>query len=103
MVGTHRKSSGEIEDVLWHGPAFQAGVAPGMDLVAVDGRDFSPEALKAAIEAAAKGSKPIELLVEDQDVYRTFDVDYHGGLRYPHLERQAGKPALLDGIVAPRK
>ncbi len=108
-VSTDPKDRGEIEDVLWQGPAFAAGVAPGMHLVAVDGRAFSAEGLKAAVEAARSdredppGPKPLELLVEDQDVYRTLRIDYHGGLRYPHLERRAEAPALLDEIVAPRK
>jgi hypothetical protein len=26
-------------------------------------------------------------------------VDYHGGEKYPHLERENGKPDLLDEIV----
>jgi len=30
-------------------------------------------------------------------------VNYHGGLRYPHLERLPGTPALLDDLLAPRK
>jgi len=105
-VGTEAERSGEISDVLWQGPAFRAGVAPGMKLVAVDGHAFMPERLEAAIEAAASdkpGAKPIELLVKDQDVYKTVQIDYHGGLRYPHLERQKGTPPLLDEIVAPRK
>jgi hypothetical protein len=29
-------------------------------------------------------------------------VDYHGGLRYPHLERDTTATALLDAILAPR-
>jgi hypothetical protein len=32
----------------------------------------------------------------------TVPVNYHGGLRYPHLERIAGTPALLDETLAAR-
>ncbi len=77
-----------------------------MHLVAVGGHAFTADGLRAAVTAAASdkpGAKPIELLVKDQDVYKTVRLDYHGGLRYPHLERQKGAPALLDEIVAPRK
>jgi hypothetical protein len=28
-------------------------------------------------------------------------VDYHGGLRYPHLERVESVPNLLDRVLAP--
>ena len=106
VVSTGHDSSGGISDVLWQGPAFRAGLAPGMKLVAVDGRAFTADGLKAAVEAAASDkpeAEPIELLVKDQDVYKTVRIDYHGGLRYPHLERREGAPALLDEIVAPRK
>jgi hypothetical protein len=30
-------------------------------------------------------------------------IDYHGGLRYPHLERIAGTADRLDEILAPMK
>jgi hypothetical protein len=29
-------------------------------------------------------------------------LDYHGGLRYPHLQRDPTKPDLLREIVAPQ-
>jgi hypothetical protein len=31
------------------------------------------------------------------------DVDYHGGLRYPQLERVEGSADRLDAILAPSK
>ena len=45
---------------------------------------------------------PIALLVKNVDVYSTVKVDYHGGLKYPHLVRAEGKD-LLTAITAPRK
>jgi hypothetical protein len=44
----------------------------------------------------------VELLVKQGDLYRTVRIDYHDGLRYPHLERIDGAPARLDEILAPR-
>jgi hypothetical protein len=41
------------------------------------------------------------LLVKNVDVYSTVKIDYHGGLRYPHLVRGDGKD-LLGAILAPR-
>ena len=29
----------------------------------------------------------MELIVENGGYFKTVKVDYHGGLRYPHLER----------------
>ncbi len=96
------KGNGRITDVLWDGPAFKAGLAPGMTLVAVNGRAFDADkhVLKDAI-TEAKGSKsPIQLLVRQQDTYITFNVDYHDGLKYPVLVRVSGTPARLDDIIA---
>jgi predicted metalloprotease with PDZ domain len=91
-------NSDEITEVIWGGPAAQAGVLAGMKLVAVNGRKWTPEVLREAIRRA-KGSKdPIELLLENQDYFQSIRVNYHGGERYPHLERIAGKPDVLTEI-----
>jgi predicted metalloprotease with PDZ domain len=102
-IGLTMTDKGEINDVRWDGPAFKAGVSPGAELVAVNGKDYSKDALKAAITAAKTGSAPIQLLLKYQGGYRTVAVDYHGGLQYPHLERIEGTPDYLGEIIAPRK
>jgi hypothetical protein len=74
----------------------------GTQIVAVNGRDFDGDALKDAIKAAAgKGPAP-ELLVHDGDVYRTVKLDWHGGLRYPRLQKVGAAPGTLDALLAPR-
>jgi hypothetical protein len=45
----------------------------------------------------------MSLIVREGDRFRTVELDYHGGLRYPHLERDPDHPALLDAILAPKK
>jgi predicted metalloprotease with PDZ domain len=92
----------KIADVRWDGPAFKAGIAPGGTLIAVQNREFTPERLKDAVAASAKGA-PVELLVKNGEIYRTFRVDYRGGLRYAHLERIDGSTDRLGAILAPRK
>jgi predicted metalloprotease with PDZ domain len=89
----------EVIDVVPGSPAAQAGIAPGMKLVAVDGRKWSPDDLRAAIRQAKSEHGPIELLIENEDFFQTYQVDYHGGERYPHLERISGKPDLLNEIA----
>ncbi|MGH8163449.1 MAG: M61 family metallopeptidase, partial [Rhodanobacteraceae bacterium] len=93
----------QITDVRWNGPAFKAGVSSGATLVAVNGHAYKPKVLEDAISAAKGGGKPIELLVKNQDEYKTYAVDYHDGLQYPHLERIAGKPDDLSKIIAAKK
>ena len=91
---------GEISDVLWDGPAFKAGLSSGMKVVAVNGKEFSGDAIKDAITAAAKDkSQPIELLVKNFDEYQTIRVDYHDGLKYPHLVRDTSKPDTLAALI----
>jgi predicted metalloprotease with PDZ domain len=92
-------NSDEVVDVIPGSAAAQAGIAPGMKLLAVNGRRWSPDDLRAAIRQAKDGAAPIELLIENEDFFRTYSVDYHGGERYPHLERLSGKPDLLGEIA----
>jgi|KBSMisStaDraftv2_1062788.scaffolds.fasta_scaffold49575_2 predicted metalloprotease with PDZ domain len=75
-----------IVDVLPDSPAAKAGIAPGMKLVAVNGRKWTPDWLRVAIREAKNAKEPIRLLLENDEFYQTFEIDYHGGERYPHLE-----------------
>jgi len=94
---------GEIADVLWDGPAFKAGISPAMTVVAVNGHDYSSDALKDAITASATDkNQPIELLVKNLDEYKTIRIDYHDGLKYPHLVRDTGKPDTLGALLKAR-
>ncbi len=102
-IGLMVSKDGSLRGVLWNGPAFKAGLAPGMTLIAVNGKEFKPDALKDAIVAAKGTTKPIELTVKDFDELRTLSVDYHGGLQIPHLERIPGKPDYLSEVLAARK
>ncbi|MFI4968420.1 MAG: M61 family peptidase, partial [Gammaproteobacteria bacterium] len=105
MLSGDEGKHGLIQDVLWDGPAYKAGLGAGMKLVAVNGRalDADPKVLQDAIQAAKTTSTPIKLLVRDQDQYETYDVDYHGGLKYPVLKPIPGVAPTLDAIIAPRQ
>ena len=94
--------AGTINEVLWESPAFRAGLAKDMQLVAVDGKAYNAERLKRALVAAQSAKNPIELLVRQGDSFRTVRVDYHDGLRYPHLQRVEGTPDLLSRTLSPR-
>ncbi|HEX2595723.1 MAG TPA: hypothetical protein VHL61_04610, partial [Luteimonas sp.] len=101
LVVSTDNGGGKVSDVLWNGPAFNAGLAPGMSLVAVNDIAYSPEELKRAITEAKTG-KPLRLLTRNLDSFRAMNVDYRGGLRYPHLVRST-QPDRLSQIVARRK
>jgi predicted metalloprotease with PDZ domain len=98
VVGKESK----LTDVLWDGPAYLAGLTVGTQIVAVDGVTYDSDRLKEIVKGAKTNSVAIELLVKNGDRYTTVRIDYHGGLRYPHLQRDPSVPPRLDQILAPR-
>ena len=101
-IGMALTPSADVAGVQWDGPAFKAGLTVGGKLIAVNGIAYDPDRLKEAITAGKTGG-PLSLLVKTGDHYRTVDIGYRGGLRYPRLERLEGTPDLLSAIYAPRK
>jgi len=96
-------NDGKITTVLWDSSAFNAGMTVGSELLAVNGRKFDGDGLKSAIKAAKGTSHPVKLLVKSGEVYRTLDLDWHDGLRYPRLEKVGKGQGTLDALLAPRK
>jgi predicted metalloprotease with PDZ domain len=101
-IGLSARDSGEIIDVHLGSPAYNAGIAPGAKIVAVNGREFSGAGLRHAIADAVKSTAPITLIVKDGEYYKTLPIDYHEGEKYPHLVRDAAKPDLLSDIIRAR-
>ena len=98
-LGLELNDDGTITDTIEGMLAAKAGIGPGMKLIAVNGRQFSPDVLRDALKSAKTGTAPIELLVENTDYYKTYKLDYHGGEKYPHLVRDESKPDLLSEIL----
>jgi predicted metalloprotease with PDZ domain len=98
-VGFSASDEGTVGDVIHGGPAYNAGFGPGMKIVAVNGAQYSSDAMRGAIDAAKTGTEPIQLIVANGAQFRTFSVDYHGGLRYPHIVRDEGRPDYLGEIT----
>jgi predicted metalloprotease with PDZ domain len=101
-LGIQVSDKGVVTDSQWDGAAAKAGIVPGVTLVAVNGKDYSAQVLKDAVAEAKSGTAPIQFLIKDIDDYRTVGVDYHGGLKYPHLVRGEGKD-LIGAIATPKK
>ncbi|MDA3915076.1 M61 family peptidase [Oleiagrimonas sp.] len=101
-AGFSVSSNGHVYDVQWKGPAFRAGLVPGMEITAVDGKSFTSKGLKQAVTRAVGSTAPIRLLVKNIDRFRSLEIDYHGGLKYPHLKRIKGTPDRLDRILKAR-
>jgi len=95
-------ATGMISQVIWGSPAFKAGITEGAQILAIDGTAYEGDVIKDAIRSARSTTAPMELIIKIGDRYRTVRVDYHEGLRYPHLERDPAVPALLDDILSPK-
>ena len=100
-LGLSVSTSGVIEDVRMGSAAYQAGLGPGSVVVAVDGHGFAPDVLKQAIKDAKGTTTPIEMIVSTDKEFRTVQVHYNDGEKYPRLERVEGTPDLLDEILKP--
>lgn len=96
-------AEGRVSDVLWEGPAFKHGLTVGNQIIAVNGIAFDIEDLRRAVSDASQIGAAIEILIQDGDRFVTIPIEYRGGLRYPHLERDEDKPAYLDEILAARE
>ncbi len=100
-IGLNVGSDGRVREVLWEGPAFDAGVTAGAQILAVNGRGYNADELKQAV-VDAEGGSLIELVVKSGSGVRSAIIRYHDGLRHPHLEPIPGTRARLAEIYAPK-
>ncbi len=101
-LGIHVGADGTVDDA-WQGrPAYVSGISNGMKIIGVNGRRFSIDDLRRAIADSKTVPTPLEFIVDNTGYFKTVRVDYHGGLRYPHLERSGQGNDMLKGIAAPR-
>jgi predicted metalloprotease with PDZ domain len=108
-IGLSVDDKGRIVDTVEDRAAARAGAGPGMKLIAVNGHRYAADdedattaVLDAAIVAAQHNHRPIELLIESGDYYRTLSVAYFEGPRYPHLTRIEGRADTLSQVLRPR-
>jgi predicted metalloprotease with PDZ domain len=85
---------GAISDIVPGSAADLAGMAPGSHLVAIDGHRWSADTMHEALAASGTAKPAITLLVEKDDDYRSYELHYAGGERYPNLVRAAGADLL---------
>jgi len=88
-LGLQLDAQGAISDVRVGSPADKARLAPGEKILAVNGKVFANEVMKAAV----RESKTATGL--------TVPIDYHDGEKYPSLVRVDGTPDYLEEIAKP--
>ncbi|MDQ2924898.1 MAG: M61 family peptidase, partial [Acidobacteriota bacterium] len=91
----------KVADVIVGGVADKAGFGPGMKIIAINGRSYTPGLLRAAIKEARGNGPALEFIVENTGYFKVVRVDYHEGEKYPDLQRVDGKAARLDDILNP--
>lgn len=101
-VGFAVDRNGRLTSVQWEGPAFQVGLTDGVQIVAVNGLAFDADRLRDAIAATSDPNTPVSVMYKDGDVYRTVELPYAGGLRFPKLTPLDTRLKRLDAILAPR-
>jgi len=92
---------GTVTYLIPGSPADQARLTPGSKLIAVDGRKYTKEIMRDALNAGHSQPRTISLLVEKDEMFETLSLSYAGGARYPRLERDAATPDLLTTINTP--
>lgn len=102
-IGLVINKDGVVTSTQWNGPAFKADIVNGAKILAVDGLAYSRDRMEAAIKTASDGKTPISLLVERGGRYFNASIDYHGGLRWPHLEKTGSGPDWIDRLLAPQR
>jgi predicted metalloprotease with PDZ domain len=100
-LGLSLDDDGTIRDVIPGMIAYEAGMGPAMKIAAVNGRQFSPDVLHEALRVSRTSIGTLDLEVSNGQYFRTFHLDYHGGLRFPHIERNSALPDALGEITKP--
>ena len=100
-IGLRVGADGSVTDVLLGSPADAAGLGPGMNIIAINGRKFTTELMHGAVAATRDTDAPIEFIVENTGYFKTLEVKYRGGEKFPLLERDGKAPDLLDQILTP--
>jgi predicted metalloprotease with PDZ domain len=98
-VGMTISDDGTVVDVIHGATAYDAGVAPGMKIIAVNGEQYSPDKLREAISNAKTVLNPIQFIVANGAQFKTMSMEYHDGLKFPHIERDGARPDYLSEIL----
>ena len=100
-IGLRLSEEGELQEVVFGSPAFEAGLAPGSKVVAIGDAPWSAAELERQIAEAVASGRELTLFVERQKRLAPFEVEPKRGAVYPHLVAIAGVPDRLEEILRP--
>jgi predicted metalloprotease with PDZ domain len=102
-LGIILTDNGSIAEVLEGTPAAKAGLSPGMKVVRVNDQAWSPDTMKTALKRGKQSSDPLTLSVDIEGSVKTYRFYYHGGERFPHLDRNPDRPDMMAEILKPKR
>ncbi|HEY2787475.1 MAG TPA: hypothetical protein VGJ05_21140 [Fimbriiglobus sp.] len=101
-IGLLLTADGKVTDVVPGSAADKAGIGPHMKLTAVNSRRFDADRLNDAVAATRGGKAKLDLLLENGDFFANYPLDYAGGAKHPHLQRDEAYPDRIGDIFKPR-
>jgi predicted metalloprotease with PDZ domain len=99
-LGLAVTEEGTIADIVTGAAAARSGLAPNMQIVAVNGRKFSSARLRTAVEESVQRGF-VEVIVENEEFFSTKKILWQKGHRYPVLTRIEGQPDGLSVVLKP--
>jgi predicted metalloprotease with PDZ domain len=93
-VGLTVADDGRVRTVAWGGPAFRAGMAPGVRIKSIAATPYSRSGLDRAVQNTV--ATPLTLTWDQDGRSFTRTIEYRAGLRYPRLEHIPGR---RDGLA----
>jgi predicted metalloprotease with PDZ domain len=98
-LGLEVKQDGSVVDAIPGMPAFESGISPYTKIISANGRKYSVDNLKRAIEAAKTGKDDILIQTDNAGRITSHVISYHDGSRFPHLERIDNSPDYIGEIL----
>lgn len=100
-LGLTTATDGAISAVLWGGRAFNANLAVGDKILAINGRSWSKDNVVEELTSAKASKKPIQLIILADNRYKLINFDYYEGMKYPHFEKVTKDDGALDKLLKP--
>ncbi len=91
------EDSGEVIEVVWESPCFDANVIVGGELVGVNDKPFSVATLEEAVEETRLTGR-LTLAARARGESVTWVITYSGGNRFAHLMRGPASDPVLHRV-----
>ncbi len=102
-LGMAIDKAGKVTSAISGGLADREGIVNDTKIVAVGDVAYDKDRMTDAIKQAKDGKNPIKLLVERDKRFRTIEIAYTDGMRYPHLEAVSKGVQPLDALFIARR